>query len=775
MTVAVVDGDPPLPPEHIHPVPCVSDITWDEKESKHSDASFFLTPNLPGTETYDANTVEKFNGRRNSDHEPPSLQPRQYLRSEKAHAYNNAHSHSPTRTTTIKNLKNTKTTTYATTHNDNTSTARDATPTRRPPPFQPTASTYTPPPPQLTTAPPQRIDLDALKASILAGLIRDTAHLTTMPTTQTTMLPTTPFTPPPAQTNETPLTPPTLTITPSTQRIDLDELKASILAGLLRDTASRTTMPITPMTTTIPPTTTTTPSPAPTNATPPLTITPSPQRIDLNALKASIRAGVIHDTTLRTTTKTPMPTTQPMPTLKPQTTTPENTVTPANTTNSDPTRPTANAPTFHQPQPPPPITTDAAHAAEDHSPVTMRTTVKQSTTPTPAHTATTEKTTPGDTPATAPTFYQPTQLLKFTDDELDTIGYLPTLLPTTTTTEQTSANTKTTEQTSIVNPSTSHKTLPMMQSTVNITDDAEDDISTTQPMTMRPTAMRMTTNTEMNEKTTIDDAPATTSSPPTPHYLPHVNDASADNTAIESLMLLPTTLKPTTNDATTTKTMFYIPDRPTANDDILRNPPQLKQPPVVSDEDVEHEFESLIPTTPMTTTPPTLIPDYLSPDSNTTGTTTHLCTTTINWVRDNYAPVFEALHRLEIEIVKLTHRVFAVTSNINTAYHPIQPTPNQQPHCHQPQFLCSSTYKRHHRETSPSQVSNPRNRTQTIQQKLQPQRTHHCHRNHTKHRNFLWPLSHIFDSHFRKYLSLPVTHIHLPNYLRYLAHNFQPP
>jgi len=72
MTVTAADGDP-LPPEHIHHATCVSNIIWDEKESKHPDASFIFIPNLPGTELYDVNSVAQSNGCCNSDHEPLPL------------------------------------------------------------------------------------------------------------------------------------------------------------------------------------------------------------------------------------------------------------------------------------------------------------------------------------------------------------------------------------------------------------------------------------------------------------------------------------------------------------------------------------------------------------------------------------------------------------------------------------------------------------------------------------------------------------------------------
>ncbi len=202
----------------------------------------------------------------------------------------------------------------------------------------------------------------------------------------------------------------------------------------------------------------------------------------------------------------------------------------------------------------------------------------------------------------------------------------------------------------------------------------------------------MTTNTEMTKKTTIDDAPATASSLHKPQPLPQFTGDIADDTEVDYPRLLPITLKPMMNDETTTQTKLCIPDQSTATNDILSNHPPLMQPTAAFANDAEHKL-SMIPMMPSTPTFPALLPDYLSSDSNTTDKTTHLRTTTINWVRNNYAHVFKALHRLEIEIVKLTHNVFTVTSSINTVYPLMSPTPNQQPHCHQPKILCPSTYK----------------------------------------------------------------------------------
>jgi len=381
MTVATVDGDPPLPPEHIHHATCVSDIIWDEKESKHPDASFIFIPNLPGTDRYGVNAVEQSNGRRNSDHEhPPPHQQRLHLRSETASNHSKTSPLSSTHTTTIQNTKNTKTT-HATTPNAHTYNDCDATLTRRPPPLQPTALTHTTPPPHLlNTVPPQRIDFDALKASILEGLIRDqTKFRMMMPTAQ-----------------------PMSTTQPLMMKTETTDKTAN----------------------TVP-----------------------PQRIDFDALKASILEGLIRDQTkFRMMMSTTQMTTQPMTMM------PTNTKTTVNTMPNDPTRSTVNAPTFPKPQKLPQTTTDAADAAKGEFPPMILTTMMQPPMPTDTNNETTEKTKTSNNPATDSTFHQPQLLLQSNDDDEEFTGDdLQTPLPTTTT-KTTTENTKTTKKPSIDDP-----------------------------------------------------------------------------------------------------------------------------------------------------------------------------------------------------------------------------------------------------------------------------------------------------------------------------------
>jgi len=68
---AAVDGDPPLPPEHIQPSAFGCGTICAGNESKHPDASFIFDPKHPGTQTYVRSTIAKFNGCQQLDHEPP--------------------------------------------------------------------------------------------------------------------------------------------------------------------------------------------------------------------------------------------------------------------------------------------------------------------------------------------------------------------------------------------------------------------------------------------------------------------------------------------------------------------------------------------------------------------------------------------------------------------------------------------------------------------------------------------------------------------------------
>jgi len=381
------------------------------------------------------------------------------------------------------------------------------------------------------------------------------------------------------------------------------------------------------------------------------------------------------------------------------------------------------------------------------------------------------------------------------------IDDLLTMLPLTMPMKPIAATTKTTEKTMTGNLSTLCTPPLQPQFTTDVSDNVEDDFLMMLPTMMLRTTTPMTAYTEKPEKRTIDDAPAIASSPYRPQALLHFTRDIAND--IEDEMTPATMIRTNTNNQMTTKPKPCPSNQSTTTAYTPSNLPPLMQPTDEFANDVEDDFDLMIPPTPSpTTTSPTPLTAYHILDPNMTDPTTtiqwvhdifapsptpltayHILdpnmtnpTTTIQWVHDIFAPVSEALDRLEITIAKLSDRLLAATNNINTVHPPKPLTPNQQPHSYQPQLLCPSPYKGHPSKTLSRNAPNPRNRipTQTIQQNLHPQQTHHCHRNHTKHRNFLWPPLPIFHSHFRKYLSLPV-HIYLPNYLRYLANNFQPP
>jgi len=165
MTAAVIDGDPPLPPEHLFTSPVIYDIHWEEDESKHPDASFFLPPQHHGTRNHVENTAAAPNGRHPIDHDP---------------------------TTTL-----------------------------RPSPTPPSAPTT-----QKTTIslapPPPRIDLAALAASIRAMNPSISSHRSNDNTTTTTTSTTTTTTQDPTN-KDTPLS-----LAPPPPRIDFAALAASI-------------------------------------------------------------------------------------------------------------------------------------------------------------------------------------------------------------------------------------------------------------------------------------------------------------------------------------------------------------------------------------------------------------------------------------------------------------------------------------------------------------------------------------------------------------------
>ena len=75
MTAAVVDGDPPLPPEHTPDVSFVPNNNCAENENEFLDDSFIFETYLPGTQGYGGTAVAHSNGRNAIDHDP---QPQRY-------------------------------------------------------------------------------------------------------------------------------------------------------------------------------------------------------------------------------------------------------------------------------------------------------------------------------------------------------------------------------------------------------------------------------------------------------------------------------------------------------------------------------------------------------------------------------------------------------------------------------------------------------------------------------------------------------------------------
>jgi len=194
--VATIGGNPPPTGTHSSCNMCIQyHLRWKGKQA--SRCFFRFHPKPPWYWTLQCKHCREIQGCCNSDHEPlPLHQPTPHLCLEMAHNYSNASPPSSTHTVTIKKMKNIKTT-HATTPNKHTSTNRNTMTKRRLPPFQPMTPTHATPLPYMPiTVPPQYIDFDVLKASILSGLNWDTTTLqkmmpTTqpMPMTQPTMMP----------------------------------------------------------------------------------------------------------------------------------------------------------------------------------------------------------------------------------------------------------------------------------------------------------------------------------------------------------------------------------------------------------------------------------------------------------------------------------------------------------------------------------------------------------------------------------------------------------
>ncbi len=162
---------------------------------------------------------------------------------------------------------------------------------------------------------------------------------------------------------------------------------------------------------------------------------------------------------------------------------------------------------------------------------------------------------------------------------------------------------------------------------------------------------------------------------------------------------------------------------------------------------------------PVTTNSPTWLSDSHIPDSDMASPTTCHSENTIQWLSDSFAQVFMALDRLAIEIANFSDRILEATS---------KRTP-----CPQPQPLYPRLYQLLHMVTRSCHSTKPitKHQPHTHQQNPYPEQSHQRHRNHTKYQHFFYPIPHY---HFSKGVPLPVN-ISRSTYHRYLAHNFQPP
>ncbi len=163
MTIAVVDGDPPLPPEHIRPTPFGYGTIGAENGSKHPDAASVFTPQHPGTQLYVPNAAAKSNGSQKIDHDPPNPIPP-----------TPSHAESPSRDTHLRALAPplcndeddfpdiTPSTAPSTAIFNPNRSYDDDTATTTPQP----ATTYQSPPFKPYYLPPSRFDLKAMVASM---------------------------------------------------------------------------------------------------------------------------------------------------------------------------------------------------------------------------------------------------------------------------------------------------------------------------------------------------------------------------------------------------------------------------------------------------------------------------------------------------------------------------------------------------------------------------------------------------------------------------------
>jgi len=460
-----------------------------------------------------------------------------------------------------------------------------------------------------------------------------------------------------------------------------------------------------------------------------------------------------------------MPMTQPMPmtqlttTTQPMTTMPVKTKTTANTMPNDPARSTTFAPTLCKPQQLPQPTTNVMDDTEDNFPAMIMMMMLPMTI-SMAYNKTTENTKSVANPATTPTPSTPQIWMQSTaDTKDDTKDYFRMMLPTTMPMKPTTTNTKTTKKMMIGNLSTVCTPQLLMQFTADVLDDLKDKFLMMIPTMMLSTRMLTTTYTGTTKKMTI----ALHKPQPPMQFTGDAADNVTEDFPMPPPTILMTMLPMTVNIERNPKMMICPPDQSTTTAYTFCNSPPLVQPTTEITNDAKDDFGPMIPTMPplhTSTTSLTPLPDYHISNSTTamTNPTIYHSNTTIQWVRDTFAPVFKALECLEVAIAKLSNNLQAATGNLCPIDLPIPPTPNPQPHHIQLQFPCTSSCKQHPRETPSGNAPNLHNRTQpqTLQQTLYTQQTHHCHHNHTKHRDFLCPSLPIFQPQLIKRLPLPV-------------------
>jgi len=236
------------------------------------------------------------------------------------------------------------------------------------------------------------------------------------------------------------------------------------------------------------------------------------------------------------------------------------------------------------------------------------------------------------------------------------------------------------------------------------------------------------------------------------------------------LLLPTTTMMPTTENMTR-----CTPDQSNETASNLSNQTLPTQSTTKFDYAADNNFAMTIPMAPPETkTLLTPLPDSHFSDPDTTNQIPRHSENTAHQMGNPFAPVFKLLNCLATNIVNLSDSILAATSK--SIVDPLPPTSNTPQHHPQSQPLNPRSYQLLHMVTHSCHAQQPitKRRPHTHQQNPYPKQTHQCHRNHTKHRDFVCPPIPILHCHSSNCLPPPVS-ISLPSYHRYLAHNFQPP